>query len=78
MSLTTSRRIGLPGKPASTIPISPPSEVPTQSTCSAPTPARSALMSAQYWGSAYSVGFRSLPLRPRPTRSGHLASPRCG
>ena len=34
--------------------------------------ARSALMSAQYWGSAYSVGFRSLPLRPRPTRSGHI------
>ena len=32
MSLITRRRIGLPGKPARTIPTNPPSDVPTQST----------------------------------------------
>ena len=52
MSLTTSRRIGEPSWPASTMPTRPPSEVPIQSTASAPSRAISAAMSTQYCGRA--------------------------
>ena len=46
------------------------SEVPTKSTWSVPRCAIRAFMSAQYCGSAYSSGLRSLPLFPRPAKSG--------
>jgi hypothetical protein len=53
VSFMTMRR---PGNAASTIPVSPPSEVSTQSTSSAPSRAINSLMSAQYCGNAYSSG----------------------
>jgi hypothetical protein len=52
MSLIISRRMGEPSWPASTMPTRPPSEVPIQSTRSAPVRAISATMSAQYCGRA--------------------------
>ena len=57
------------------MPISPPIEVPNQSTAPsselAVTRATRVTMSLTYWGIWYSSGLRSLPERPRPTTSGH-------
>ena len=48
MSLTTRRRTGEFGTPANAIPIMPPSEVPTQSKCSAPMRAASTVRATLY------------------------------
>ena len=48
-SLITRRRTGVPGWAASIMPISPPMEVPIQSTTSAPRWASSTALSARYW-----------------------------
>ena len=50
ISLITMRRMGLPGSPASTIPMRPPNEVPTESISTAPSAAIRAVMSLQYCG----------------------------
>ena len=56
--------------PMMAMPISPPNEVPTQSTRSRPSAFRSVTQSDAYCGMSYSPAFGSRSERPRPTMSG--------